>query len=404
MTEKTTKVSPMQALLDDDTTLPPPPVPGQLVTGIVVNLQNNRILVEIAGVYTAIIGGREAIDGLGTAKNLSVGDEVSAYVVEDENTEGLYILSLRKAGTEKAWQKIVEMQKNGEAVTVRVKEANKGGLMSELSGIRAFIPVSQLAPEHYPRVSGANASEILRRLNQYIGEEFTVKIITADQSEDKLILSEREAIGIKRATALKKIKVGQTIKGKVSGVVNFGIFILFESCLEGLVHVSEIAWGRVSDPASYARLGEEKEAAVIGIENDKISLSIKRLTPDPWIKLVEDYTVGDVVDGEVNKITPFGAFITIKKDLNGLIHISEISQDEDSEKAEVNLKAGDKVKAKIINIDVAEHRLGLSLKDMEEKKTTKKKATKAKETKPKTEKVEKKPTKKKAEKEEKSEK
>ncbi len=378
MTEATTKVNPMQALLKD--AVPPePPVPGQLIKGVVVNLQNNRILVEIDGVYTGIIGGRESIDGLGTAKNLAVSDEVSAYVVENENTEGLYILSLRRAGREKAWQKIVEMQKNGEAVAVRIKEANKGGLMTELAGIRAFIPVSQLAPEHYPRVNGANAAEILRRLNKYIGEEFTVKIITADQNDDKLILSEREAIGIKRTAALNNIKVGQKIKGKVSGIVNFGIFILFEGCLEGLVHVSEIAWGRVSDPAAHARLGEEKEAIVIGIEADKISLSMKRLTPDPWVNLVKDYEVGDIVSGKVNKITPFGAFITIKQDLNGLVHISEIAQDEDAEKADVNLEVDDEIKAKIIKIDVDEHRLGLSLKDVEsEKKPAKKKATKAK--------------------------
>jgi ribosomal protein S1 len=379
MTESAKNIKhPMEALLNNDNAVVSPPRPGEMVTGVVISAQNNRILIEINGAYTGMIGGREAIDGLGTAKQLAVGDEVSAYVVEDERGDGMYILSLRKVGRERAWDKLNKLIQSGEVVEVRIKEANKGGLMTELYGVRAFIPVSHLAPEHYPRVNGAQSAEILRRLQSYVGENFAVKVLTAERDDEKLILSEKEAISGKREVALKKLKVGQKVKGKVSGIVNFGLFLLFEDCLEGLVHVSEIAWGHVSDPAAHARLGEEKEALVIGVDNDKISLSMKRLLPDPWLDLVAEYKEGDVVTGEVNKITPFGAFVTIKKDLNGLIHISEIAQDEGAEKAEVKLEVGQKVEAKIINIDTDEHRLGLSLKALEgdDAKPAKKKTTK----------------------------
>lgn len=369
----------MQALLQEEAAIPPKPILGEPITGVVVNIQNNRILVEIAGTFMGIISGREAADGLGTAKNLNIGDEVEAHVVEEENDEGYYVLSLRKAGREKAWEKLMEMKESGETLEVPIRTANKGGLMTEFSGIRAFIPVSQLAPEHYPRVSGANSSEILARLQKYVGQKFTVKPLAVEKETGKLIFSEKEGINKSRLTALKKLKVGDKIKGKVSGVVNFGIFILFNDCLEGLVHLSEIAWGRVTDPANYARLGEEMEALVIGIETGKISLSIRRLTPDPWLDLVKDYKVGDVVDGEISKITAYGALVSIKENLQGILHTSEIAEDTGEEKAEVNFEVGDKIKAKVIDINPEDHRVALSIKALEEEsKTTKKKTKKAK--------------------------
>ncbi|MFH1375824.1 MAG: S1 RNA-binding domain-containing protein [Patescibacteria group bacterium] len=365
--------SPMGALLGEDQ-IPSPPVPGNPVTGKVVNIQNGRILVEIDGTYTGIISGRETVDGFDTAKKLSVGDEVTTYVVEDENDEGYYILSLRKAGRESAWERLAKMKEASEAIEVSIKEANKGGLMTEFSGIRAFIPVSQLSPEHYPRVSGANSNEILSRLQKYVGQKFTVQVLTAEPGENKLIFSEKAGLAAKREATLKKLKVGDKVTGKVTGVVNFGIFILFNECLEGLVHLSEIAWGKVTDAANYARIGEEKEAVVIGIDTDKISLSVRRLTPDPWLKLVEKYSVGDEVEGEVSKITSYGALVALEKDLNGLLHASEISKEGEGGETEIDLEVGDKVKAKIIEISPGEHRIGLSIKELGEKAVKKAKS------------------------------
>jgi len=366
--------SAMATLLREEE-VPAPPVPGTSVTGKVVNIQNNRILVEIDGTYTGIIAGREAVDGFDTAKKLIEGDEVSAYVVEEENSDGYYVLSLRKTSREKAWSKLEELKKSGETIEVPIREANKGGLMTEFNGIRGFIPVSQLTPEHYPRVNGANSSEILSRLQKYVGQKFTVQVLTAEQDEKKLIFSEKAGLSKKRDAAMKKLKVGDKIQGKVSGIVNFGIFIMFGDGLEGLVHLSEIAWGKVTDAANYARIGEEKEAVIIAIETDKISLSMKRLTADPWLKNAEKFSVGDVVDGEVEKITPFGALVKLENDVSGLLHTSEFV-DEDGE-SEMELESGDAVKAKIIEINPGEHRIALSVKDLDDKDKPKKKKKKA---------------------------
>jgi len=395
----------MQTLLEEEATVPNAPIPGKPVTGKVISIQNGKILVEIDDTHIGIIAGREATDGFNTAKNLVVEDEVSAYVVEDENDEGYYVLSLRKAGREKAWVKLAEMKDTNETLGVVVKNANKGGLMTEFSGIRAFIPVSQLAPEHYPRVSSANTNEILSRLQRLVGEKLTVQPITVDINENKLIFSEKAAMNKRRLESLKNLKIGSKIKGKVSGIVNFGIFIIFNECLEGLVHLSEIAWGRVTDAANHARLGEEKEAVVIGIDENKISLSMRRLTPDPWAKLVEKFSIGDIVDGEISKIVSYGAIVNIGNDLSGLLHTSEITKDDNAESPEINFEVNDKIRVKIVEINPKEHRISLSIKtsaEPEEKKTKKKDVVTKKSSK-KDEKTEKEPTKKKKESKEKKE-
>lgn len=388
----------MTALLADDE-IPAPPIPGKPVTGKVVNISNNRILVEIDGTYTGIIAGREAVDGFDTAKKMLEGDEVTAYVVEDENSDGYYILSLRKASREKAWVKLQEMCETKETVEVTIREANKGGLMTDFNGIRAFIPVSQLAPEHYPRVNGANASEILSKLQKFTGEKFTVQVLTAEPNENKLILSEKAGLSKKREAALSKLKVGDKISGKVTGIVNFGIFIMFGDGLEGLVHLSEVAWGKVTDAANHARVGETKEAVVIGIGSDKISLSMKRLTTDPWLKNIEKFTVGDSITGPIEKITPFGVLIKLADNVSGLLHTSE-NAEEDA------FDVGDEITAKIIEISPDDHRIALSVKEINDtekskKKTAIKKTEESDELPKDEEKAKKKPATKKKKKEEK---
>ncbi|MFA6458169.1 MAG: S1 RNA-binding domain-containing protein [Patescibacteria group bacterium] len=383
----------MAALLAEDE-IPAPPQPGQPVTGKVVNISNNRILVEINGTYTGIIAGREAIDGFDTAKKLVEGDDVTAYVVEEENADGYYVLSLRKASREKAWVKLQEMRDTDETIDVTIREANKGGLMTEFNGIRAFIPVSQLAPEHYPRVNGANASEILSKLAKFVGEKFTVQVLTAEPDENKLILSEKAGLAKKRTAAIAKLSVGQKISGKVTGIVNFGIFIMFGDGLEGLVHLSEVAWGKVTDAANYARVGEDKEAVVIGISPDKISLSMKRLTTDPWLKNIEQFSVGDTVNGTVEKITPFGTLVQLTDDVSGLLHTSENEE-------KIEFAVGDAVTAKIIEINPDDHRIALSVKDLDNAAKPKKPSAKKTEKKADTEEAgEEKPKKKKSAKDE----
>lgn len=350
------------------------PTPGSLADGTVVAILKNKVLVDLGGGYTGVIAGNEAHDSFNTLKQIQEGDSVSAYVLEDEDDDGLVVLSLRKASQKKTWNKFVAAFEINDSVTVIPNEANKGGLLLNVDGIKGFIPVSQLAPLHYPRVDGADSNQILARLSKLVGVPLRVKVINLDRDGGKLIFSEKAAEQEKRGEALGKLEVGQKIKGRISGIVKFGIFVTFEG-LEGLVHISEIAWGHVKDPHDYGKLGDDVEVLIIGKEGDKISLSMKRLIPDPWITASKKYKVGTVIDGEVNRITPFGAFIKLDEEINGLIHVSEISEEEVTDATQV-LKVGDHVKAKIISIDPEEHRVALSIKAMSEKPAKKKKAEK----------------------------
>ncbi len=339
------------------------PDPGTLVEGTVVRINKNSVLVDLDGIATGIISGQEARDSMNTLDTLKVGDNVSTYILEDENEDGLVVLSLRKASQEKTWNRFTDAYETKKAISVSASEANKGGLLLNVDGIKGFIPVSQLAPLHYPRVDGADSSEILTRLQKLVGIELKVNIINLDRESGKLILSEKAAENGNREEALAELNIGDKLKGSISGIVKFGIFVTFDG-LEGLVHISEIAWGHVKNPHDYGKLGESVEVLVIGKEKDKISLSMKRLTPDPWIEATKKYEVGTEVSGIVNRITPFGAFMKLEDDINGLIHVSEIAS-EDVEDPNLHLKVGDKITAKVIAIDPKDHRVGLSIKAMD---------------------------------------
>ena len=350
------------------------PKPGSTVEGTVSSILKNKILVDLGGASTGVITGKEAHDSLGTVKSLQVGDSISAYVMEEENDDGLVVLSLRRACQEKTWDKFKKAYETDEIIEVSPNEANKGGLLLNIDGIKGFIPVSQLAPLHYPRVDGADSAKILSRLQKLIGMTLQVKVINLDETGGKLILSERAAQREARQRSLGKLEVGQKVKGKVSGIVKFGIFVAFDG-LEGLVHISEIAWGHVKDPADFAKIGDEVEILVIGKDDDKISLSMKRLVPDPWIEASKRYKVGTIVECEVSRITPFGAFVKLDDEINGLIHVTEIADGEGIDVGAI-LKMSDKVKAKIITIDADEHRVGLSIKALTASAEAKAKAQK----------------------------
>ena len=355
------------------------PVPGTLVDGKVVSRYKNKILVDINGVSTGIISGREAKGGEGPIEDIKVGDPISAYVIEGENDEGYVILSLRKASQEKTWKRFLDAYEKAEVITVKANEANKGGLLLEIDGIKGFIPVSQLAPMHYPRVNDADANQILHRLQQLVGLQFMVKIINIDKENGKLILSEKAAMEEQRRASLTKLKIGSVVTGTISGIVKFGIFVAFEG-LEGLVHISEIAWGHVKNPADYGKLGDKVEVMVIGVDGDKISLSMKRLVPDPWLEAAKVFAIGTVVEGEVNRLTPFGAFVKLNDEINGLIHVTEIPGGENMKDPASVLKVGEKIKAKVITVEPEEHRVGLSIKALtEEPKKKIKKMTEEKE-------------------------
>lgn len=347
---------------------------GALVTGTVVAKTKNKILIDLGGSLTGVVSGKETHDSLETAKSLQIGDVVSAVAVEEENEDGMLVLSIRKAGQIQAWDRFDKAHKEGKTIQVVAQEANKGGLLLDIDGIKAFIPVSQLAPLHYPRVDNADANQILSKLEALIGIKFNVKVITIDREMNKLILSEKEAMADERKENLKDLKVGQKVKGTVSGIVKFGVFVAFEG-LEGLVHISEIAWGHVKNPKEYAKVGDDVEVLVIGVDGEKISLSMKRLMPDPWLEVAKKFKIGTDTECTVNKVTQFGAFVTLENDINGLIHISEIAHEKVNDPRDY-LTVGQKVTARVISVDLDDHRIGLSLKallpepEKKEEKTT----------------------------------
>lgn len=343
---------------------------GDLIDGTIVAKTKNKILVDLGGSMTGVILGKEMHDSLETAKTLKVGDIIASVAVEDENEDGMIVLSLRKAAQIQAWDRFDKAHKDGKTIQVVAQEANKGGLLLDIDGIKAFIPVSQLAPLHYPRVDNADSNQILTKLGELIGIKFNVKVITIDREMNKLILSEKEAMADDRTEALTTLKVGQKVKGTISGIVKFGIFVAFEG-LEGLVHISEIAWGHVKDPNEYGKVGDEVDILVIGVDGEKISLSMKRLMPDPWLEVAKKFKIGKDVECVVNKVTQFGAFVTLENDINGLIHISEIAHEKVNDPKDY-LTVGQKVKARVISVDLDDHRIGLSLKALlpePEKKT-----------------------------------
>lgn len=340
------------------------PALGSLIEVDIIDIFGNKILVDMNGVAVGMISGKESQDSGGTLANIKAGDKISAYVIEEENEEGYFVLSLRRASQERTWRQFLKAYETGEVITVTIHEANKGGLLVIVDGIKGFIPVSQLAPLHYPRVDGANSTQILSRLQKLVGTQMKVKIINVDQTGGKLILSEKAALEDERQEVLKNLNIGQTVHGTISGIVKFGIFVAFEG-LEGLVHISEIEWGHVKDPIAYGKNGDPVEVQIIGIEGDKISLSMKRLTPDPWKKAAEKYTVGKVVKGKVDRITQFGVFVKLENEISGLIHLSELAHEQVKEPQKY-VKIGQEVEAKVIAIDPDDHRLGLSIKALQE--------------------------------------
>lgn len=334
--------------------------PGELVEGIVVFRGKNKLLVDIQGVATGIISGRELRDSFNTFKDLQVGDQIGALVLEEENDEGLVVMSLRMASQRKAWDRFHKLIEGEKTMKFTAQEANKGGLIANIDGIRAFLPVSQLSPVNYPRVNNADSGEIITRLGKFIGHTFTVKIVTMDQEAGKIVVSERDAMAEERAKSLEGLKIGDAKDGVVSGIVKFGLFVTFDG-LEGLVHISEIAWGHVKNPSEYAEMGDRVRVKVIGVDGDKLSLSIKQLTEDPWAEVAERYPVGKKVSGSVVRFADYGAFLRLEKDINGLVHLSEISHEKVTDPSEA-LTIGQKVEAQVINIDVDERRIGLSIK------------------------------------------
>ena len=334
---------------------------GDVIKGRILSVGKNEVYVDVEGVGIGVVRGRELYDDEQILSSLQAGSEVYASVIDIENKEGNIELSFRKAGQERVWQALREKLLNKEVVTTKILEANKGGLMVKINNVLGFLPVSQLAPSHYPRVEDGDKNKILSVLRSFVGQDFPVRIITAEPQGEKLIVSERAVIEEELLKKIGKLTVGSVVEGAVTGVVDFGAFVKFDDELEGLAHISELAWQRIEDPKDIVKVGDKVKAQIIAIENDRISLSLKRLLKDPWEDAVKKYQIGQVIKGKVLKLAPFGAFVELDPDIHGLAHLGELSEEKIADPSAV-LKEGEEREFKIISIEPQEHRLGLSLK------------------------------------------
>jgi small subunit ribosomal protein S1 len=364
--QEETKTSELSKLLASDQNLTKTPKVGELVKGKVISASNKEVKIDIDGFGTGVIRGRELYLESPDYNELKIGDEVEATVLELENENGELELSFRFAGHKKVWDFLKELMTSGRIVQADILDANRGGLLIKVNKVPGFLPVSQLSPEHYPRVPGGDKAKILEKLKSYVKIKFDVKVIAAEEEEEKLIVSEKLAWEEEQHSTITKYQAGEIIDGKVTAVTDFGAFVKFGENLEGLIHISELAWQRIDDPKDFIKVGQNIKAKIINVEGSKIFLSTKALQDDPWKNVEEKYKIGQLVKGKVLKANPFGLFVELDPDIHGLAHISELS-DKPIENTTDIAKPGDILEFRVISIEPKNHRLGLSLKKAKEK-------------------------------------
>jgi len=339
------------------------PKQGEVISGVIIKIEKKNILVNVNNQFTGLVVSKEIGNTIDLSE-LAAGQSIDIMVLGDSVERGLLILSLKRANQIKNLSNLAKYNETSEVITVRPTEANKWGLLVDIDGLKGFIPVSQLTPLHYPRVEGADPEKILAHLNGLVGEPFKVRVINVDENGKKIIFSEKAAIEENREAALKNLKEGAIVEWTVSGILSYGLFVTFDG-LEGLVHVSEIDWGHVTDPSKFAKVWMKVKVKVIGLDSEKISLSIKRLKENPWDVLAKKCKLNDTISAPISRISKFGAFMDLEGWIQGLIHLSEISHGVVKDIRD-HVKVGEEVTAKIINFEPEKKRIGLSLKALQE--------------------------------------
>ena len=350
------------------------PKAGEVIEGHALSKSAKNLYIDLGIFGIGIVYGIEFANAQNIIKNLKVGDSVFAKILEVENESGLRELSLAEAQSQKSWDLIRELKRTNKIVITKIINANRGGLMIEISDVPGFLPVSQLSNDHYPRVEGGDKIKILEELSKFIGRDFKVRVLDFDSKEGKLIVSEKAAEEENLKEAIGRYQIGDIIKGEVSGVVDWGAFIKWpvktldlkgnekEEALEGLIHISELDWQLIENPADFVKVGDNVSAQIIDITNDRLSLSLKRLKSDPWKVAVPHFEKGKTVEGLVKKFNPFGAFVEVvcpgNESLQGLCHISEFGSDD---KMKAALEAGKKYQFQVLTFTPDEHRMSLGL-------------------------------------------
>ncbi|MFH0854201.1 MAG: S1 RNA-binding domain-containing protein [bacterium] len=364
------------------------PAIGDLIKGRVLNVSKNEVRLDIEGLTTGIIRGDELYNDLDEYKNLKENDEVEATILELDNENGEMELSFRAAGETKTWEELQKSIKERKIVKGIIKEANKGGLIIKIFSMEAFLPVSQLAGEHYPKVHGGDKGKILEKLKKLINQEIFVKVMSASEQGEVVIVSEKEVAVEMQNEVMAQFKLGDIIEGIITVITDFGAFVKIDKKIisdeqetnitpaEGLIHISEIAWQKIENLKNHMKEGQRIKAKIINIDGIKIFLSAKQLSVNPWNEAKNKYSIGQTIIGEIVKVNPYGLIVKLDEELQGLAHISQMSGG-NYPNIEKIAKIGDKKEFIIISMNIENHRIGLSLKEEAEsiaEETTKKEA------------------------------
>lgn len=343
------------------------PRAGEIRTGVIASIIPGQILVSVGTKSEGVISGKEyELIPPEELSGLVVGQEIPVYVLDPEDQNGNVVLSYIRAREEVSWKQVEEMQQNRVSTHSTIIGYNKGGLIVPVGGLRGFVPASQISLTRRSRLTGDTPEQLW---SQMIGEEIDVAIIEVDRERRRLILSERAASTETRESlkerVIDELQEGEVRTGRVTSLADFGAFVNISGA-DGLVHLSEISWDRIQHPGEVLKVGQEVKVKVISVDREKkrIGLSIRQLQEDPWIHRSAQFQVGQLVEGTITRLTKFGAFARIADDMEGLIHISEISEKRIEHPKEV-LKEGDVVTLRVIKIDTENHRIGLSLRRVE---------------------------------------
>jgi small subunit ribosomal protein S1 len=357
----------MESLLEQEGLSLDFPTQGEIRTGVIARLGGNEILVSIGTKSEGIISGREKEQiPPDEYKALEVGQEIPVYVVDPEDQNGNVVLSYIRAREERDWQIVEELLESGETHSGQIIGYNKGGLIVPIGSLRGFVPASQVSVLR--RAEGGTETPE-QRWGKMVNDPIDVRVIEVDRERRRLILSERLALQETRETLkdrlLDELEEGAIRIGRVTSLADFGAFVNIDGA-DGLVHLSEITWERIQHPNEILKVGQEVQVKVISMDRDRkrIGLSIRQLQPDPWLKKVENIKEGQLVEGTITHLTKFGAFARLAEDLEGLIHVSELSEQRVAHPKEV-VKEGDVVTLRVIKIDPERRRIGLSLRKVD---------------------------------------
>lgn len=337
---------------------------GDIVTGVVVQVNQDEVLVDVGAKSEGVVPIKElsnfSVDS--PQDVVKVGDEIKVYVLKSEDNEGRVILSKEKADAEEAWARLEENMNEGQVISGTVREVVKGGLLVDV-GVRAFLPAS-LVDRGY-----------VEDLSKYLNMEIQARVIELNRARRKVILSRKavleEEYARKREELMASLEEGQVVKGVVRRLTNFGAFVDIGG-VDGLLHISEMAWYRINHPSEVVQVGDELDVKVLRVdrENEKVSLGLKQVLPNPWDNVEEKYPVGGVINAKVVRLAPFGAFVQLEPGVEGLVHISHLADRHVATPDEV-VSEGEEIRVKVLSVDSGEKRIRLSIREVDREKPAK---------------------------------